>query len=175
MSKEEILGVVPVGEDQNVFQLITTNPKLDYHIVGLPNRQVCATINNEQTEYIDSSLVDYNFPIPDSTLKKWIEVNKVNKLDKEDDIDKIKKAGLPLSFLEIKSVEEGTSWYEAHRPDLPEGLAPLFARYMWGDLKKYNRQQLKLLRKKRDKDVKKKKKEDPHFKIEHGLYNISFA
>ena len=170
---EQILGVGDLG-DGNVFQLITTNPKLDYHIVGMPNKKVGDTIHNEPENYIDKDMVDYNFPIPDATLKKWLEVNKSRGLGQDQDIEKYKKAGLPLSFLEISNIDEGTDWYLNHRPDLPDGLAPLFSRYMWGDLKKYNRQQLKLLRKKRDKDLTKKKK-DPSFKIEQGSYTISFV
>jgi hypothetical protein len=171
--EEQILGIGDLG-DNNVFQLITTNPKLDYHIVGMPNKKNVETIHqDEEKNYIDKELVDYNFPVPDATLKKWLEINKSRGLNQDEDIEKIKKAGLPLSFLEISNVEEGTNWYLNHRPDLPDGLAPLFSRYMWGDLKKYNRQQLKLLRKKRDKDLTKKKK-DPSFKIEQGTYQISF-
>tara|TARA_R110000744_G_scaffold73635_2_gene147395 strand:+ start:2065 stop:2583 length:519 start_codon:yes stop_codon:yes gene_type:complete len=171
--EEKILGVGDLG-DGNVFQLITTNPKLDYHIVGMPNKDNAQTITNEPNDYIDKDMVDYNFPVPDATLKKWVEINKARGLGQEEDIEKYKKAGLPLSFLEISNVEEGTDWYLNHRPDLPDGLAPLFSRYMWGDLKKYSRQQLKLLRKKRDKDLTKKKK-DPSFKIEQGSYTISFV
>ena len=98
--EEKILGVGDLG-DGNVFQLITTNPKLDYHIVGMPNKDNAQTITNEPNDYIDKDMVDYNFPVPDATLKKWVEINKARGLGQEEDIEKYKKAGLPLSFLEI--------------------------------------------------------------------------
>jgi len=43
---------------------------------------------------------------------------------------------------------------------------------MFGDLKKYNRQQLRLLRRQREK---KKKKKKEGLKIDKGQYTINFA
>ncbi len=168
----EILGVEKIGQDNSVVQLITTNPNLNYHIVGLPNKSNCDTIQQDDKDWIDKSMVDYNFPIPNQVLKKWLEVNKSRNLNQELDIEQYKKKGLPLSFLEIKCVEEGTNWYLQNRQDLPKGLAPLLSRYMFGDLKKYNRQQLRLLRRQREK---KKKKKKEGLKIDKGQYTINFA
>jgi hypothetical protein len=39
----------------------------------------------------------------------------------------------PLSFLNIKSEEEGLLWYKRHYPKIPDDLLPIIARYHWGD------------------------------------------
>tara|TARA_R100000951_G_scaffold116460_1_gene128387 strand:+ start:4497 stop:5048 length:552 start_codon:yes stop_codon:yes gene_type:complete len=43
------------------------------------------------------------------------------------------KEGLPLSFLQIETEEEGIEWYARHFPKLPTDLLPLIARYHFGE------------------------------------------
>lgn len=65
----------------------------------------------EIPEYIDPVKIDYStFPSPESDL------------------------ALPMSFLSIKTVEEGMDWYREHHPAVPEDMLPYLARYHWGDL-----------------------------------------
>ena len=40
--------------------------------------------------------------------------------------------GLPLSFLQITTEEEGLEWYAKHYPKIPTDLLPIIARYHWG-------------------------------------------
>jgi hypothetical protein len=57
----------------------------------------------------------------------------------------------PLSFLNIKSEEEGLLWYKKHYPKIPDDLLPIIARYHWGDklnnktIKKENKRNKKKL------------------------------
>ena len=41
--------------------------------------------------------------------------------------------GLPISFLQIKTEEEGVEWYKQHYPQIPDDLLPVIARYHWGE------------------------------------------
>ena len=43
------------------------------------------------------------------------------------------KEGLPLSFLQITTEEEGIEWYKKHYPKIPDDLLPIIARYNWGE------------------------------------------
>lgn len=43
------------------------------------------------------------------------------------------KEGLPLSYILIKTEEEGIEWYKKHYPKIPDDLLPIIARYSWGD------------------------------------------
>ena len=43
------------------------------------------------------------------------------------------KEGLPLSFIQIKTEEEGIEWYKKHYPKIPDDLLPIIARYNWGE------------------------------------------
>ena len=42
------------------------------------------------------------------------------------------KDPLPISFLNIKTEEEGLLWYRKHYPKIPDDLLPIIARYHWG-------------------------------------------
>ncbi len=73
-----------------------------------------------------------------------------------------------LSYLSVKSVEEGINWYRNQFPKLPEELLPLMARWNWGDL---NNETKKSIKNKRKKQTKKQK---PTFKIEQKPVVITF-
>jgi len=60
---------------------------------------------------------------------------------------------IPMSFLNIKTEEEGLLWYRKNYPKIPDDLLPIIARYHWGH--KINKQTLKKEKKKN------KKKEVP--------------
>jgi hypothetical protein len=42
------------------------------------------------------------------------------------------KDPLPISFLNIKSEEEGLLWYRKNYPKIPDDLLPIIASYHWG-------------------------------------------
>ena len=62
-----------------------------------------------------------------------------------------------LSFLNVKTIEEGIEWYRKLDNKIPEELLPIMARWQWGDLSKITKKQVKNENKKLKK---KKKKED---------------
>ena len=46
----------------------------------------------------------------------------------------VKNHGLPMSYLQIQTVEEGTEWYKANTK-YPDEVCEMLAKYEWGDLK----------------------------------------
>jgi hypothetical protein len=65
----------------------------------------------------------YDYQVPVETLNK----------NKNEDDKHYHKDGLPLSFINIKTEEEGIDWYMRHYPKLPTDLLPIIARYHWGE------------------------------------------
>jgi len=65
----------------------------------------------------------YDYQVPVETLNK----------NKEEGDKGYHKEGLPLSFINIKTEEEGIDWYMRHYPKLPHDLLPIIARYHWGE------------------------------------------
>lgn len=65
-----------------------------------------------------SDITSYDYEIPADQLNKSSKI----KHDK----------GLPISFLQIKTEEEGIEWYAKNYPKLPTDLLPIIARYHWG-------------------------------------------
>jgi hypothetical protein len=74
-------------------------------------------IRDELKEMTDISKYDYEVPAD--------ELNKTSKVKHKD--------GLPLSFIQITTEEEGLEWYANHYPKLPTDLLPIIARYHWGE------------------------------------------
>tara|TARA_R110002124_G_scaffold17446_1_gene72885 strand:+ start:8817 stop:9329 length:513 start_codon:yes stop_codon:yes gene_type:complete len=62
-----------------------------------------------------------------------------------------------LSFLQVKSIEEGIEWYRRFDPKIPDELLPLLARWNWGDLSTITKKQVKNERKKDKRKGKKNK------------------
>ena len=60
-----------------------------------------------------------------------------------------------LSFLQVKTIEEGIEWYRKLDPKIPDEILSIMARWNWGDLSTITKKQIKNERKK---DKKKGKK-----------------
>jgi hypothetical protein len=69
-----------------------------------------------------------------------------------------------LSYLQVKSIEEGSDWYKQEFPKLPDDLCEIMARWNWGDLNELTKKKLK-------NDKKKIKAGKPNKKIKE-LYNL---
>jgi len=69
-----------------------------------------------------------------------------------------------LSYLQVKSIEEGSDWYKQQFPKLPDDLCDIMARWNWGDLSELTKKKLK-------NDKKKIKAGKPNKKIKE-LYNL---
>tara|TARA_R110000822_G_scaffold15855_2_gene54329 strand:- start:2676 stop:3329 length:654 start_codon:yes stop_codon:yes gene_type:complete len=67
-----------------------------------------------------STIEDYDYQVPAIVLNGGDE-------------NGIHKDGLPLSFLNIKTEQDGAIWYKQHYPKIPDDLIPIISRYHWGD------------------------------------------
>ena len=75
----------------------------------------------------------------------------------------LEEIGVPLSFLKIRTVEEGIQWYSEHT-DMPDCMVPYLAEYHWG----------KPTTPETPKAQKKKKKPVPKMEMKHGKFRIEF-
>ena len=76
-------------------------------------------VDETQYTYMDK----YDYQVPVETLNK----------NKEEGDKGFHKDGLPLSFINIQTEEEGIEWYMKHYPKIPTDLLPIIARYHWGE------------------------------------------
>ena len=73
--------------------------------------------NPASVEWVPGAKCDYNLVAPESFERKPGGC-----------------AGLPMSYLQIKSVEAGTEWYKANTK-YPDEVCGMMAKYEWGDLR----------------------------------------
>jgi len=97
---------------------------------SLKGNQYLINPNNDKMSYVfglekDEELIssdNVDFQIPAEVLN-----------EKRNDGKELHKEGLPLSFIQIKTEEEGVEWYKKHYPKIPTDLLPIIARYHWGE------------------------------------------
>ena len=104
---KKVIQTIPQQQGIQIYS--EQDPQLNYNILNSKEEQI--------KEYIETDPLDYEIP-PESLNK-----NGGQKLEE----------GLPLSFLQIKTEEEGVEWYKQHYPKIPTDLLPVIARYHWGE------------------------------------------
>lgn len=92
------------------------DPKLNYFIS--PNLNV----NEKEDEMV--------LPLDEGMLDYCVSAETLNKHSTN---GVIHKDPLPLSYINIKTEEEGLLWYRRNYPKIPDDLLPIIARYHWGD------------------------------------------
>lgn len=97
-----------ISENGNHHLVSQTNPLISYCF---------GTAEEKEDERTSSKYVDYSIPA---------------EILNQDRKDKIHKDPLPLSFIQIKTEEEGIEWYSINYPKIPTDLLPIIARYHWG-------------------------------------------
>ncbi len=96
-------------QNGNTYLNNQVDPKLSY---------MFGKAEPEYNEFL-SDIKSYDYQVPAEVL------NKTSKVEH--------KEGLPLSFLQIKTEEEGIEWYAKNYPKIPEELLPIIARHHWGE------------------------------------------
>ena len=104
------------GENNQYATMITTDASLCYDIVPqflMDVREVFEPHGDadKSVEWLDTDKVD------------WSVVMDGGDLDEK---------GIPLSWLAVKTVEEGEEWYSKHTK-MPDDMIRYVARYYWGD------------------------------------------
>ena len=134
MEDVQVLGVSK-SNDGKQAQYWATDPKAGYTLVS-PNAE---DYNPAQVEWVSSDHVDYNLVAPESFETKPGG-----------------HAGLPISYLQISTVEAGAEWYKANTR-YPDEVCEMMAKYEWGDLRHTTKKEFKNMKKRSTKRAKKPK------------------
>ena len=113
-----------------------------------------ADYNPASVEWVSGEKLDYNLVAPESFERKPGGC-----------------AGLPMSYLQIKSVEAGTEWYKANSK-YPDEVCEMMAKYEWGDLSRTTKKEFKNLKKKTANKV--KKGQGPALTVKRGPVVVPF-
>ena len=134
MEPVQVLAVSKsVDGNQAVYH--ASDPKAGYTLVA----PAAEDYNPASVEWVSGEKVDYNLVAPES-----FEVKPGG------------HAGLPMSYLQIHTVEAGTDWYKANSK-YPAEVCEMMAKYEWGDLKRTTKKEFRNQKKK----VSKKKAKGP--------------
>jgi len=109
--------------------------------------------NPASVEWVSTDHVDYNLVAPESHEHRPGG-----------------HGGLPMSYLQIKTVEEGTVWYQANTK-YPDEVCEMMAKYEWGDLRRTTKKEFKNLKKK---TAKKKARKHGGLTIKYGAVELPF-
>ena len=125
MASETAVQVLSVSKSSDGKQANywSSDPKASYTLVD----KNAEDYNPASVEWVPGSSVDYNLVAPESFEHK--------------------PGGLPMSYLQIKTVEAGTEWYKANTK-YPDEVCEMMAKYEWGDLKYTTKKEFKNQRKK---------------------------
>ena len=132
MEDVQVLGVSK-SSDGNQAQYWATDPKAGYTLVS-PDAE---DYNPASVEWVSSECVDYNLVAPESFENKPGGFS-----------------GVPMSYLQITTVEAGTEWYKANTR-YPDEVCEMMAKYEWGDLRHTTKKEFKNMKKRTAKKAKK--------------------
>lgn len=153
----------------NYNMILTENPKTSY-LFGTKGKDKDFENANTELKYLEpGSRIDYTIKPITAYERPEIDEPEPETDEPDPNLNEIKKT---LSFMNVRTIEEGIEWYRKFDPKIPEDLLPLMARWNWGDLSTITKKQIRNERKKQ------KKKEDKNKKkkttIEHKNTIISF-
>ena len=126
-----------------------SDPKAGYTLVSADAEDY----NPTSVEWVSGDKVDYNLVAPESFEMKPGG-----------------HAGLPMSYLQIHTVEAGTEWYKANTK-YPDEVCEMMAKYEWGDLKHTTKKEF---RNQKKKTTKKKAKKQQGMTIKYGPVVLPF-
>ena len=115
---------------------------------------VTADYNPASVEWVSGEKLDYNLVAPESFERKPGGC-----------------VGLPMSYLQIKSVEAGTEWYKANSK-YPDEVCEMMAKYEWGDLSRTTKKEFKNMKKKTAKKA--RKGQGPALTVKRGPFVVPF-
>ena len=147
MEPVQVLAVSK-SSDGNQANYWATDAKASYTLLS-PDAE---DYNPASVEWVSGVKVDYNLVAPESFEKKPGG-----------------HGGLPMSYLQIKTVEAGTEWYKANSK-YPDEVCEMMAKYEWGDLSRTTKKEFKNLKTR----TSKRKKKGPTLTIKHGPIVVPF-
>ena len=147
-----VLGMCDI--DQNHKCLVTDDDRASYMFSRKGHE------DSKLPEYITLDKVDYNLTPPPEL--KEVYAGSVYE-------DK----GIPLSFLNVSSVEEGEIWYREHTK-FPDCMVAILSRYQWGDLRRPVNKKAAKNAKKQEKRKKAKEKKKDKYSISYEPCVVKF-
>ena len=131
MEPAQVLSVSR-SSDGNQAQYWSSDPKASYTLIS-PDAE---DYNPASVEWVSGEKVDYNLVAPESFEHRpgFVKLH----------------SGMPMSYLQITTVEGGTEWYKANTK-YPDEVCEMMAKYEWGDLKRTTKKEFKNLKKKTEK------------------------
>jgi len=87
-----------------------------------------AEFNPEKADFIFADIVDEPELIK-LVNQQYTDLRKVDYFVDED-------CKLPMSFTQIKTVEQGIEWYSYYHPEINDDIIPMLARHQFGNLPK---------------------------------------
>ena len=150
MEPVQVLAVTK-SSDGNQANYWSTDPKASYTLLS-PDAE---DYNPASVEWVSGEKLDYNLVAPESFEKKpgFVKLH----------------GGLPMSYLQIKTVEAGTEWYKANSK-YPDEVCEMMAKYEWGDLSRTTKKEFKNIKKK----TQRKKEKGPGLTIKRGPVVLPF-
>ncbi len=147
MEPVQVLAVSK-SSDGNQANYWSSDPKASYTLLS-----PCAEdYNPASVEWVSGAKLDYNLVAPESFAKKPGG-----------------HGGLPMSYVQIKTVEAGTEWYKANSK-YPDEVCEMMAKYEWGDLSRTTKKEFKNMKKK----THRKRAKGPVFTVKHGPIVVPF-
>ncbi|SVD91677.1 uncharacterized protein METZ01_LOCUS444531 [marine metagenome] len=131
MTEVQVQGVA-MSNDGLQAHYVASDPRASYTLIN--SKVELQKYNPAFTEWVSPHKVDLNLMPPDG-LQQHYEKSVV------------KTQGLPMSFLQVQSVEEGTEWYKMNTR-YPDEVCEMLAQYEWGDLRYTTKKEFKNLKKK---------------------------
>ena len=148
----QVQGVVNSSDNKQAL-ILTDDHKSSYTLV---NPEFASDYNPTVIDWVDPSLVDYNFGGANESLSAS------------------SAAGLPLSFLQVATVEEGSAWY-ARNTRYPDLVCDMLAKYQWGDLRHTTPKEFRNQKKKQKKRQRAKKVAGPSLLRARGGFTVTFT
>ena len=120
----------PDVETTETYKLMVTDNRRCNYMCGSKGLEEDIKQNNAKTEFIktDDPAIDYNIVEQEQEDKEKLE-----------EVDKRNS----LSFMNVKTIEEGEAWYKQNFPKIPDDLYPIMARWNWGDLSTLTKKDVK--------------------------------
>ena len=143
----EVVGVTQTNDRQQVLYH-ASDDRASYSLISPV--AVKADYNPAQTEFVHYHKVDYDVCGSNVDAQPF---------------------GVPSSYLNIRTVEEGTEWF-ARNTKYPEMVCEMLARYEFGDLKDMTAKEFRNLKKRTTK--KQKAKCPQHLQVKKGKFLVHF-
>ena len=156
-------------ENENKRHMILTDEDKCNYMCGVePDTIGNSGLISDNKKVISLEKVDYMLNTDINKDEPEPEFNNADLISNPNNTEDKQKT---LSYLSVKSVDEGILWYKKEFPKIPDELLPMMSRWNFGNLSEETKKSVKNNKKK---EMKKKQKFQHGLKIVHKPILISF-